>query len=645
MKRRQFLHSTTAAVAALSAPHWTRAQDAQRPLNILWLTCEDMSPNLGCYGDTQASSPHIDSLAQEGLRYTHAFSVSGVCAPSRSCLITGMYPTTLGTMHMRCRNQPPQTVRCFPEYLKAAGYYCTNNRKEDYNFEPPKTVWDDSSAKAHFRNRPNPDQPFFAVFNFTITHESQIGTPLEEMDEDNKKLLEGLEKHDPAHISVPPFYPDTPVIRKHWAHYYDLISAMDRQVGQVLAELEEDGLAENTVVFFYSDHGTGVPRCKRWMYDTGLHVPLVVRWPGALEGGTVTDRLVSFVDFAPTVLSIAGVNIPEHMQGTPFLGMAEGEPRKTIHAARDRMDSRYDILRAVRDKRFKYIRNYEPWIPYDLKLQYPESFAIMQELRRVEAEGGFEGPPALFFRDRKPLEELFDTQADPYEFNNLAEDPAYADTLERLRGQMDSWIRETQDLGMVPEFALEDWLPSGTTPEPLENQPFYWPIDTASEVPTVFGISANDWIRHLNKEERLLRYRAIKTLGLLGAPLRETLTAAVSDPDPIVGFWATRALGEVEDWPESTRLALQGALEGEAVGPALGAAHAFVRHGEGDSVVDRAVEFMANENPWVRLRAVDLLENIGPANPKAEAALRAALEDEYQYVTRIAKMGLGIPGR
>ena len=441
-----------------------RSPDPQRRPNILWISCEDISPDLGCYGDPYARTPHLDRLAAEGVRYTRAFTVAGVCAPSRSAIITGMYPTSIGTHHMRCRGVPPPYVKCFTEYLRAAGYYCLNNVKTDYNFPTPLTAWDESSRRAHWRNCP-PDMPFFCVINFTITHESQIRLP-DRAFWRRTAALTPAERHDPLRALLPPYYPDTPRVRQDWARYYDLITALDKEVGRVLRELEEDGLADETVVFFWSDHGRGLPRAKRWIYDSGIHVPLIVRWPGKINPGTVDDRLISLMDLGPTVLSIAGVPIPKHMQGKPFLGPAAEPPRRYVFAARDRMDESYDIIRAVRDKRFKYIRNYEPYRPYAQRIAYMELMPTMQEMRRLHAERKLHGAQRLFFRPTKPKEELYDTWNDPHEVHNLADDPAYRDVLLRLRKVHEQWVRETGDLGLVPEGQLWERIkPAGTAPK------------------------------------------------------------------------------------------------------------------------------------------------------------------------------------
>lgn len=431
---------------------------AQQP-NILWISCEDISADLGCYGDTYARTPTLDRLAQEGTRFTNTYGVAGVCAINRSCIITGMYPTSIGTMHMRCKGVPPPEVHCFTEYLRAAGYYCTNNSKTDYNFDNPVTAWDESSGKAHWRNRA-PGQPFFSVINFTGTHESRIRVPEKQFRKITKRLTTE-DRHDPADAPLPPFYPDTPMIRHDIANYYDLITAMDLQVADVLQQLEKDGLSENTIVVFWSDHGRGLPRYKRWLYDSGLHVPMIVRWPGTLEPGSVDDRLVSFIDFAPTVLSLAGVPIPEHMQGQAFLGEQTAADREYVYGARDRMDETYDIIRAVRDQRYKYIRNYEPYKPYAQILSYLELTPTMQELHRLDAAGELVGPQRLFFADTKPVEELYDTQNDPYEIDNLASDPNHRETLNRMREAHEVWRHETNDLGLIPEAELWERMRPG----------------------------------------------------------------------------------------------------------------------------------------------------------------------------------------
>ncbi|MBS0211037.1 MAG: sulfatase [Planctomycetes bacterium] len=487
-----------------------RAADAAKRPNILWITCEDMSPDLGCYGDKYAVTPTIDRLASQGARYTHVFTHAPVCAPSRSGLITGVYPTMLGTMHMRSKVAPPEHVRCFPAYLRQAGYFCTNNAKTDYNFDVPKDAWDRNGAKAHWRDRPDKDQPFFAVFNFIVTHESQArATP--EQYEKNTQRLTAEQRHDPTKAKLPSYYPDTPTVRKNWAMNHDNITALDYLVADKLAELEADGLSDNTIVFFFSDHGRGLPRCKRWPYDSGLRVPLLVRWPGKIAPGTVVDELVAFVDLAPTVLSLAGVDIPTHMQGQAFLGPKKADkPREYVYGARDRMDERYDMIRTVRDKRYRYVRNFMPWEPYFQHIWYCEQMPIMQEYRRLAANGELKGPAASYFAGERPSELLFDSEADPEEVNNLAGDSQYLDVLIRLSQAQDRWCDETNDLGLLPESLMYDAI-SG---------------------------SPSDW------RERIVKSRRLKNLLYLAAPPEgeefEAFKKLTGSDDPMIRWWMFR---------------------------------------------------------------------------------------------------------
>jgi N-sulfoglucosamine sulfohydrolase len=425
------------------------ATAADRP-NILWISLEDISPDLGCYGDKYAVTPNIDRLASQGCRYTNAFTHAGVCAPSRSGVITGMYPTSLGTHHMRSKGVPPSTVKCFPEYLRAAGYYCTNDNKTDYNFDAPLTAWDDNRKGAHWRNRPTKDTPFFAVINLITTHESQIRLPEAQL-EARRKTLTAEELHDPAQAPLPPYYPDTLVVRRDMANYYDNLTFTDKEVGRILKQLDDDRLADSTIVFFWGDHGRGLPRHKRWVYDSGIHVPLIVRWPGRLNPGSVNDDLIAFVDFAPTMLSLAGLDIPTHLQGIAFLGPQKKATREFVFAARDRMDETFDMIRAVRDKRWKYILNYRPDLPYAQPIAYMDEMPTMKEWRRLAAEGKLSGPQSIFFAPQKPVEELYDTLADPHEIHNLALEPGHAKALARLRVAQDAWRQDTGDLGLIPE--------------------------------------------------------------------------------------------------------------------------------------------------------------------------------------------------
>lgn len=459
-------------------------QPLSRP-NILWISAEDISPDLGCYGGVTpgteyARTPNLDRFAREGARFDLAFSVTPVCAPSRSSIITGCYPTAIGTMHMRSRAIPPPEVRCFTEYLRSAGYFCTNNVKTDYNFEPPFTAWDESSNRAHWRNRPDKNQPFFAVFNLVVTHESQIRAP-EDVYRRNTASLTPDERHDPAKAPLPSYYPDTPRVRQDWARYSDNITAMDKQAAALLKQLDEDGLANNTLVLFWGDHGRGLPRAKRWPYDSGLRVPLLARWPGKIAPGSVRTDLVCLMDLGPTALAVAGAPVRAYMHGQPFLGsrMFGPEPaaRKYTFGHRDRMDETYDRIRSVRDARYRYIRNYQPEKPYAQYIAYAEEMPTLQEWRRLHKEeftllGNGEVPklltPAqrLFMAPTKPAEEMYDLQADPFEVKNLAGSPDHASKLRELRSALKEWEGKYGDLGELPEAELiAKWRPNGVAPQ------------------------------------------------------------------------------------------------------------------------------------------------------------------------------------
>ncbi|MFW5973486.1 MAG: sulfatase-like hydrolase/transferase [Bacteroidota bacterium] len=448
---------------------------AGHPPNILWISVEDIGPYLGAYGDDQAQTPVLDRLAEQGMTFTRAFTTAGVCAPSRAAIITGMHQSAFGAHHMRVTHEapglptpylvvPPPYVKTFTEYLRAAGYYTTNNAKTDYQFgrgpRQPLTAWDESGPEAHWRNAPE-GQPFFSVINLMTTHESQLWA-----DPDRPLTV------DPSDVEVPPYYPDTPTVRRDIARQYSNIARMDEQVGSILSELEAAGLAQSTVVFFWSDHGGALPRGKRWIYDSGIHVPLIVRWPGVVAPNSVFDELVSLVDLGPTVLSIAGIDVPGHMHGRPFLGAKKTAPREYVYAARDRHDEAYDMVRAVRDRRYKYIRNFYPNEPYVKWIEYRNTLPMMQEMLLLNAEGKLEGPQQLWFSNRRPVDELYDTDADPHEVVNLAADPAHQTTLERMSRELDRWMGDIADMGRIPEDELaERFWPGGE--QPITDDPFF----------------------------------------------------------------------------------------------------------------------------------------------------------------------------
>jgi arylsulfatase A-like enzyme len=456
---------------------FSSAQSKERP-NIIWLVAEDMSPWLGCYGDTTVPTPNCDRLAREGIRYANAFATSPVCAPARSSLITGMYATRIGTMQMRNNKPskaavakdpdaykdipgyegvPPAFVRCFPELLRKQGYYCTNNAKKDYQFQEPSTVWDQSNGKAHWRGRAA-GQPFFAVFNYGGTHESGAFPS-------RKPSPDAVAVED---VPVPPIYPDTKNVRAAMKRTYDNIAAMDRWVGKKLKELEEAGLLDRTVVMYYSDHGVGLPRGKRSCYDTGTRVPLMVRFPDQRRAGETEKRVVQFVDFGPTVLSLCGVNPDSRLDGIPFLGKHRRNGKGYAYSHSDRFDAVYDRQRSVTDGRFRYVRNYITDQPYLIANAYRERIPMTADLYALRGRRDVPAAQWQFAVTDRPVEELYDSQMDPWETNNLIHRPLAGIVVDGLRERLDDWIEDTGDLGFVlPESRLvreHIWPPDGKQP-------------------------------------------------------------------------------------------------------------------------------------------------------------------------------------
>ncbi len=554
MTRRSFLVLAATAIFASC----TGAQPDQP--NVLWITVEDMSPNLGAWGDAYARTPNIDRLASESVRYTHAFATAPVCSPSRSTLITGVYATSLGTQRLRSRFPIPGSFRGFPSSLRAAGYYTTNNVKTDYNTADEGRLieesWDESSETAHWRGRAE-GQPFFAVFNEMVTHQSRsMSWSYEEFQEEVQSRLSADEIHDPEKAPVPPYYPDTPVVRKTVARYYDCITVMDGNVGRILAELEEDGRAEDTIVFFYSDHGAGLPRGKRVLQDSGTNVPLLIRFPERYQHlapaapGETLDRLVSFVDFPPTVLSLLGLEIPGHMQGTPFLGPAAGEPRRYVFGARDRIDEAYDLARSVRDREYLYIRTYMPHLSYNQPNAYSDTAAIRQEIERLAGRGRLEGPQLAYAGPTRPREELYAVQEDPQQLKNLVYSDGHQEALGRMRRELEDWIRRTHDVGFLPEADVWTRLDGHTTPWDLARDPEAYPQERITAAAAMVG-----------REDAL-----------------EDQTELLADPDAAVRYWAAIGLGASARSPAKSREALHTALADPSSVVRIAAAGALARH-------------------------------------------------------------------
>ncbi len=561
--------------------------------NIVWIVSEDHGPHLGCYGDPFASTPNVDRLASQGMIYTHAWSNAPVCAPARTTLISGLYAPSTGGEHMRSMVPYPAGKQMFPQLLRAVGYYCTNNAKEDYNLTQPGQVWDESSKRGHWKNRPK-GQPFFAVFNSEKSHESRI------------RARPHLAVHEAAKVRLPAYHPDTPEVRKDWAQYYDCVSQADADAGTRLRELEEAGLRDETIVFYFADHGSGMPRNKRWPYDSGLHVPLVVYIPQKLAhlrpagyaAGGKSDRLVSFVDFAPTVLSLAGTKPPDWMQGHAFLGPFAEPSQPCVYGFRGRMDERYDLVRSVTDGRFVYVRNFMPHKIYGQHVSYMFQTPTTQVWQRLHAEGRLNPSQDIFWKEKSP-EELYDLASDPDEVTNLAGSPDHAEVRRKLAAAQRDLALQIRDLGFLPEGEIHD-RSEKKTPYDMAREGDRYPLERI--LPTAELAAGLD----PKANEMLIRS--------LAGPSR--------DPDSAVRYWA--ALGLLmrgrSGWTAG-RTGLVASLDDSSRYVRVVAAEALARFGE-PADADRGQRVLVESADWSRnnvfvvmaaLNAVDALDDGGAA--------------------------------
>ncbi len=585
------------------------------PPNILWITCEDISPNLGAYGDTYANTPHLDQLAKEGVLYTNALASAPVCAVARSSIITGMYASTQGTQYMRCNGRLPAGIQTYPDYLRAAGYYCTNNTKTDYNLAiNHKALWDESSNKAHWRNRPDNSQPFFSIFNFTSSHESRVNNADRYKEAIADLPASSLKK--PGEVPLPPYYPDTETVRELWARYYNIITAMDQQVGELLQQLEDDGLADNTIIIFYSDHGAGIPRHKRWLYDSGLLVPMMVKAPKKYEHliphpqGQSTDELISFIDFPPTALHLANIPVPPNMQGRAFLGESLSPERKYTYAGRDRMDERYDMQRAVRSKTHKYIRYYEPYQPFCQYMNTPEKGGIMAAIREAAEAGTLPAAGQHIVAPFKPKEELFELATDPYELNNLADNPEYADLLAELRQAHADWSDDTKDTGLIPETILREW----------ESQ-------------------ADKAIYHIMREQEVPVSEIRNTA--IGQNTEESLVQSLAHSNSAVRYWAAIQLGNQTSINAAVQ-PLVAQLKDSIPIVRIAAARAISKLTDKKSGISTLEDALQHPDEWVRLAGAQVLDELGEGARAAIPALEAVMEDQNKYVVRVANHALNL---
>ena len=578
------------------------SEETLPPPNIIWINAEDIGPAFGCYGDEYATTPNINKIAKSSILYRHAYATAPICAPSRSCLISGVYATSLGTQHLRMEAAKPNFIETFPEYLRdSANYFTTNNGKTDFNFSP-EGVWDYWKGDvAPWRNRPA-ERPFFSMFTIGATHEGR-GNSIERHQEATAQLPENM-LHDPANAPVPPYYPETQETRELWARYYDLITEFDRQVGEILDSLNADGLTENTIVFVFADHGFGLPRYKRWLYKTGLHVPLLVHIPEKYQHlapqamGTETERLVSFVDFAPTTLNLAEVSIPEHMQGQTFLGESVAEPRAYVYGARSRADDMYEMSRAVLNDQYIYIRHYMPYLPYIqpglISGDQKESYRLLRQYR----EAGTLSEESMEMWQRKPAEELYDLQQDPQELNNLADADEYQDIKQDLHNQLNEWMVEKKDIGLLYETEM---LLRAENSSPYE----------------VARSSSFDVKKVLNAAE------------MVGMADPQKLVTALESPDSGVRFWAMVGLRDLGEKAGAYQSQIKATLEDESAAVQLMAAETLCLLGDCEPAYPVYEKWLGDERNWLALQAARSLQLIGekscPLAPQMQEKIKSMM--------------------
>ena len=565
MDRRNFLKAsciTAAGIWGLHAFPGYAASLETRP-NILWITCEDISPYLGSYGCPEAYTPNLDKMATEGIRYTQAYANAPVCAVARSALLTGMHSATLGTHGMRCRTQLPDSIPAYPKIFREAGYYCTNNQKTDYNssFEGDASLWDESSGQAHWRNR-DEDQPFFAVFNIVVTHESQLSQNRIDHYLANEDIPE-TPRIDPQDIELPPYHPDLPEIRQDWARLHDLITHMDEIVGLRLAELEEAGLDDDTIVFFYSDHGGMLSRSKRYIYNVGHQVPLIVRFPdkwkhlAGAEPGSISDRMVDFVDLPKTTLSLAGMAVPEQMQGHIFLGPDSEPAPSNVYLYRDRMAERPDLCRSTTDGRWYYIRNFMPHRPNGRDSRYGHTVQANWGAWEAHYEAGKCDPIQSQFFEPKPVVQFFDTENDPWHVKNLAAAPEHQERIQAMAAKLDQWMLENRDIGLIPEPLFYDLVGPDKPYKTLYEfgQSDNYPIEQALEAAKAASWGdpelIDDYLAHMEDASPIIRYWGAYGLFVLRSDAEQVQQAlremAINDPMGGNRVMAAQALGHCGD--------------------------------------------------------------------------------------------------
>ncbi|MBT5927400.1 MAG: sulfatase-like hydrolase/transferase [Verrucomicrobia bacterium] len=543
------LLSFVAAIYFLAKPINVHA--AQKKPNFVFILSEDNSKHyLRLYGAELGATPAIESLAKNGLVFDHAFSNAPVCSVARTTLMTGILAPKAGFQYHRKHTpaQMPKGVKMWPAYLRDTGYYTTNNSKKDYNVIEGKGVWDESSRKATWRNRPSDDTPFFHMHTLGVSHEGSLHFPESAFKNDPPKT-------DPKAVSPAPYHPDTPTFRFTYARYFDRIKQMDTMVEGLVKQLEDDGLLENTFIFYFGDHGGVLPRGKGYLHESGLHVPLVARIPEKwrskipLEMGSRIDGFVSFIDFGPTLLHLAGLKTPNILDGSPFIGpnisKVALDHRDETFGYADRFDEKYEMCRSIRKGRYKYIRSFQPFYPDGLQNNYRYIMLAYEEWRTLHRQGKLNEAQSAFFNP-KPTEQLFDLHSDPHEIKNLADDPGHAALLISLRDRLNQKLSSIHDLSFYPEsYMTQHALNDGVAFGNAHADEIELLHETSNLALLPFDQAKSKLKEALSNNSPLLRYWSLTVCSSFGkkaeslAPLAE---ASIKDTDPLVRVRAAEFL-------------------------------------------------------------------------------------------------------
>lgn len=595
---------TTTQCAAFAVLFAFSAFAEDRP-NILYIALEDITPMMGCYGDDYARTPVFDHLAAEGIRYTNAHSVAPVCSVSRSSIVTGMYPSTIGTLHHRSGGLPaPAFLKFVSNLMGDAGYYTTNH-KGDYNVVGMKyDLQGKKGGDTPWRRRPDKSQPFFSKIDFGECHSSVTKTAENVIVQQRLNRLQPGDFHDPAAAPLPSFHPDDPVFRRSWARYYDAVTQVDYRTGEVLDALKQDGLWDDTIIIVWADHGVGMPRGKHTVWEQGTHVPLIVRFPEKFQHlapakpGSVIDDLVCLMDMAPSVLTLAGLTPPETMQGRPLLVKGDTEKREFLVAMRNRLDTRTQFVRSIRDKRYRYLRHFFPHRPYAPYETYLWEAPLYDRFQELALAGKLEGPQAEYARRFKDIEQLYDSESDPEMIHNLADDPAYADVLKQMRQRLHDWMIETHDLGLIDERLLYERAKGRSL----------WEVGQDIE----------------NYEEIL----DTANLQLLGEAGLAELKARTESEDESVRYWATLGLAVItqtagSETVETILPTLKEGLTDSSLDVRLIAAEGLFNLGCYEEALPAVLAELSHPNTDVQVRVGNLLDS---QPPDANEALAAAIE-------------------